>query len=161
MLADDQTRDRFEDFTSAHHRARIQLRGRHRALARRAGDPDQARHRVLDVGDIAKRVRAGDDDVSAQRQRQHGVGIHGDATADGDRTSQHAEVEEAVCELGVARRHILETVTADVVGNGRQLHAVDDEDEINRDAGKRRPGLIENAAADTTQRVRVSANANE
>ena len=57
VLADDQARHRFEDFASPHHRACIQLRGRHRALARRAGDPDQVRRRVLDVGDVTKRVR--------------------------------------------------------------------------------------------------------
>ena len=57
----------------AHHRPRLELRRRDRALAGRGRDADEILGGVLDVGDVAERGRAGHDDVGVQRQRQHGV----------------------------------------------------------------------------------------
>ena len=75
------------------------------------------------------------------------------AVRDAHGPSQHTEVEQPKCELGVAWWHIVESIDPHVVRGRRQLARVDNE--IDRNARKRGTGLIEHPAAHATRRLRV------
>ena len=112
---------RFEHLAGAHHRPRVELRGRDRALAGRRRDADEVLRRVLDVGDVAERAGSGHDDVGAERQRQHDVGVSPTRRRHAHGPAQHAEVEQPKCELGGAGRDRIELVrpASSVVASAR------------------------------------------
>ena len=81
--------------------------------------PDQVLGRVLDVGDVPERPRAGHDDVGAQRQREHRVSSDRRAARHDDVPPNGAEVDQLEHQLGPAGRDVLESIGADAIRRGR------------------------------------------
>ena len=84
--------------------------------------PDEILGRVLDVGDVSERAASGHDHVGVQRRASGRRPRYRDARLPThDPCAQHAEIEQAKCELGAAGRHVVELIRAGLVGHGRQL----------------------------------------
>ena len=93
VLAHDQAGNGFEYLAGTHDGPGIQLRCIDRALTGGCCDAHEIGSRVLHIGDVSKRARSGDDDISAERERQHGVRCDRGAAGDSHGPTKDAEVE--------------------------------------------------------------------
>ena len=122
VLADDQARHRFEHLARPHDGPRFELRRGDGADAGGVGDAHQVLARVLQVGDVAERARAGHHHVGGQRQRQRGINLQ--RLAGGRHRHllpRRREVHQPERERGRSRRRPLDVVLPGRVG-GRGRH---------------------------------------
>jgi hypothetical protein len=129
----------------------IELCGCHRALARCGGDSNEVLPRVLDFDDVSERRRARDDDVGVECEGEHDIVNYWRGFRDIDRAPENTEIDQPKCQFGGAGRHAFESVSAFVVGRGRQLRRA--HEEVDRHARERRSRLIDDAASHTALRL--------
>ena len=141
VLADDHPRHRLEHFAGAHDRPGLQLSGRDRTLARRRGNADQILGGILDLGEVAERRGASNDDVGIQCERQHRIHSRRSAGRHEDLPPQHGVVDQPEGELGAPDRHDLEPIVAGAVSNRGQLARA--RQQIDRYPGQSATGLID------------------
>ena len=112
VLTDHDAWHRFEHLSGPHHRARVELPRRDRALARRLRDADEILGRPFRVGEIGEGRLPGDRHVGAQRQVHRDVEANVASARDRDVAPREREIDQRKDDLRVAVRNGVEAVGA-------------------------------------------------
>ena len=144
MLARDESGYCLEHRSRSEDRTRLELPCGDGSLSRRRRDADQVLGRVLDVDEAPEGGTAGDDDVGAQREAQHGIRRRAPSSVHEHFTFDEREVDQSEGKLHSARWQPFESIAAGVVGEGRQfsLRVM----EMDVDSRQTNPGLVQHAS---------------
>jgi hypothetical protein len=146
VLAGDEPGHRFEHFRGAHDRPRLELPGGDRALARGARHPHEVLGRILELGDVAERARAGDHDVGGHGDGEHRVGRNRLCRRHDDVASDQREVDQLEGDDRGSGWHGVDAVAAFAVGHRgeHRVAALDVDDHARQHAA----GFVHHATRD-------------